>query len=967
LDAQQFIDKWRASTLTERAATQSHFNDLCALLGQPTPTEADPAGTWYTFEKGATKTTGGKGWADVWKRGCFGWEYKGKGKDLDAAYQQLLRYAVALENPPLLVVSDMDTLVVRTNFTNTIQETHVVRLEDLLHADSRRLLAWVFTEPERLRPGKTREAVTAEAARTLGELAQRLRQRGLEPHKVAHFVTQLLFCLFAEDIGMLPGELFSKVLRNVGVSTENFSQALGGLFSAMKTGGFFGADRIPWFDGNLFSDSEVLPLEGPDIDVLRTAADMDWSSIEPSIFGTLFERGLDPDKRSQLGAHYTDPGSILRLVRPVVEEPLKAEWREVRAKIDKLMDKALAAKDKSAATKAKRRAEKLYQAFLLELRQFTILDPACGSGNFLYLGLRTLKDLEHQAILEAEQLGLHRQNPDVGPEAVRGIEINPYAAELARVTVWIGEIQWMLNHGYSLNANPVLKPLDQIECRDAVLNPDGTEPEWPEADVIVGNPPFLGNKKMISVLGEEYVSQLRDLYEGRVPGGVDLVTYWFEKARAMLEAGKVERAGLVATNSIRGGWNRRVLERIRETGYIFDAWDDEPWIVEGAAVRVSLVSFAGKASVLPVRLDGEPVAEVYADLTARTAAAAPRLDLTRVGLLAENAGIAFQGPVKVGPFDVDGDLARQWLLVPNTHGKPNSAVLRPWANGMDVTRRPSDTWIVDFGVGMTKVEAALYQAPFEYVRQHVKPLRDRNRDVHRREQWWLLGRSGEDLRAAVAPLSRYAATARVAKHRLFVWLPGILLPDCQLVIIARDHDTTFGILHSRFHELWTLRMCTWLGKGNDPRYTSTTTFETFPFPEGLTPNIPAADYASDPRAVAIAETAKNLVDLRDAWLNPPEWVERVPEVVPGYPDRLVPKDAEAAEKLKKRTLTNLYNERPEWLRNAHRTLDEAVAAAYGWERDLSDNEILKRLLELNLERSARQVAVTRLDAVQVEE
>jgi type II restriction/modification system DNA methylase subunit YeeA len=316
-----------------------------------------------------------------------------------------------------------------------------------------------------------------------------------------------------------------------------------------------------------------------------------------------------------------------------------------------------------------------------------------------------------------------------------------------------------------------------------------------------------------------------------------------------------------------------------------------------------------------------------------------------------NFGRAFQGPVKVGPFDIPGDLARQFLQMPlNPNGRPNSDVVKLWANGMDITRRPSDTWIIDFDE-MTEAEARLYEAPFEYVRANIKPLRAKNRDHQRRENWWRLGRSGGDLKTAIRALSRFIVTPRVAKYRLFVWTPAQLLPDCQLVAIARDDDTTLGILHSRFHELWALRLCTWIGVGNDPRYTPSTTFETFPFPEGLTPNVPAKQHADNPRAQKIAVAAKRLDELRNNWLNPPDLVVRVPEVVEGYPNRILPKDEAATLVLKTRTLTNLYNERPSWLDNAHRTLDEAVAEAYGWKLDMSDDEVLTTLLALNLERA----------------
>ena len=606
----------------------------------------------------------------------------------------------------------------------------------------------------------------------------------------------------------------------------------------------------------------------------------------------------------------------------------------------------------------------MLQHFLERLHAFRVLDPACGSGNFLYVALRTLKDLEHQVMLEAEALGLQRGFPAVGPEAVAGIEINDYAAELARLTVWIGEIQWMIGHGYNLNEQPILKPLNQILCRDALLNDDGIEATWPATTVIVGNPPFLGDKKQLAALGDAYIATLRQTYQCRVPGAADLVCYWFEKARVLIEAGHVQRAGLVATNSIRGGANRKVLERILNTASpltgeggdggeklaIFNAWSDQEWFNEGAAVRVSLVCFGKQGHGQPVILDGQSVTAIHADLKGRKEGDDGSLDLTQAKPLLENAGVSFIGTQKNGPFNIAGDLARQWLKLPNPNGRPNSDVLHPWANGMDINRRYSDTWIIDFGVSMPEAQAALYEAPFEYSAKYIKPLRVGKREDRANQRWWLMQRSRPELRTALQSLGRFIATSMVSKYRFFVWLDKIQLPENLVVVIARDDDTTFGILHSRFHELWALRTCTWLGKGNDSRYTPTTCFETFPFPDGLQPNIPASAYVDDPRAQVIAAAAQKLNELRDNWLNPPQWVDRLPEVVPGYPDRLIPKPEHAAE-LKKRTLTNLYNQRPAWLANAHRDLDHAVAAAYGWPVDLSDDEVLRRLLALNRERA----------------
>ena len=945
-----FIRKWQTADLKERSAAQEHFIDLCRLLGEPTPAEADPKGEWYCFEKGASKLGGGEGWADVWKRGCFGWKYKGKRKNLKAAYLQLQQYAVALENPPLLVVCDLERFRIHTHWTNTVQQVYELALDDLDDPAKRQWLQWAFADPERLKPGKTRQTLTEEAAEQFAGLAQALRAQGHEPQAAAHFINRMVFCLFAEDIGLLPNQMFTRLLEHAARRPAEFADMARDLFRAMQTGGRVGFERVEWFNGGLFDSDATLPLDQPAIERVLQATRLDWSEIDPSIFGTLFERGLDPDKRSQLGAHYTDRDKIRLLVEPVIVRPLQAEWEGIKVQIAARLAKAHVAKSPATATKARKAAQTLHNGFLERLRQARILDPACGSGNFLYLALLALKDLEHRANLDAEALGLDRQFPSVGPECVKGLEINPYAAELARVTVWIGEIQWMRRNGFDLSRQPILRPLDTIECRDALLNPDGGEAVWPEAEFIVGNPPFLGGSKLLRELGEDYAATLRRAYQGRVPGGADLVCYWFEKVRSCIEQGVTQRAGLVATNSIRGGANRKVLERIRGTGTITHAWSDEPWINEGAAVRVSLVAFGREAE--EAILNGQPVAEIHADLTGRALRVGGGDDLTQAKPLAENAGVSFQGSQKIGAFDIPGDLARQWLPLPNPHGRPNSDVLKPSWNGLDVTRRPRDGWIIDFGLDMTDVQAALYERPFDHVVRYVKPEREKNADPPVKRYWWRHGRPRIEMRTALKPLSHYIATPHVAKHRLFVWLPASVLPDKMLIVIARSDDTTFGILHSRFHEVWALRLGTSLG--GTPRYTPTTTFETFPFPEGLTPNLPAADYAADPRAQAIAQAARRLNELRENWLNPPEWIRRVPEVVPGYPDRSLPVDEKAAALLEKRTLTHLYNERPAWLVNAHRDLDAAVAAAYGWPADLSEEQMLRRLLELNRSRAGRR-------------
>ncbi len=947
-----FIAKWQASSLKERSASQEHFIDLCRLLGQQTPSEADPQGIWYTFEKGAAKQGGGQGFADVWRKGCFAWEYKGKTADLNKAYDQLLRYRSALENPPLLIVSDMDVIEIHTNFTNTPEIVHRLNLADLDQPEALEKLKWIFVNPENFRPGITVEQITTQAAEQFARLAQTLRERGHEPQAVAHFLSKLVFCLFAEDVGLLPKNILGQLIENAGKDLALFNEMLAELLLKMNSGGRFGMQRIRHFNGGLFSDDLTLPLHVADIPVLEACSRLDWGKVEPSILGTLFERGLDPAKRSQLGAHYTPRTDMERVVDPVMMLPLRQRWVNLLAENAAALDKASASGHKASLTKATNEARSRIQAFLAEVRGLRVLDPACGSGNFLYVALERLHSLEKDILyrladLEGGQMSLDIQ---VGPHQVFGLELNPYAAELARVTVWIGHLQWMIQNGFGYAEDPILQNLQNIQQRDAILDLSGPAPripDWPEVDFIVGNPPFLGDKKMLGELGESYTQSLRKLWKDTVPGQADLVCYWFAQAQKQLEQGNVQQAGFVSTNSIRGGKNRTVLDQIVQKGRIFTAWSDEPWVVDGAAVRISLVCFGGPGEG-NVTLDGQEVAVIYADLTAPGQSG--ELDLTQAKACPENQCISFQGTTKVGAFDIPGEQARQWLKQSgNPNGRPNSDVLKPWMNGMDVTRRPSDTWIIDFAL-MPEDDAELYEIPFEYVRTHIKPMRDEQRRESRKRNWWLLGEPMPKMRRNLASVNRFIVTPRVSKYRLFIWVQAPLLPDSAVVAIAREDDTSFGILHSRFHELWSLGLCTWLGKGNDPRYTPSTTFETFPFPPGLTPNRAPADYAN-PQAEAIAGVARRLNELRENWLNPPELIRREPEVVPGYPERILPKDAEAEKELKKRTLTHLYNARPAWLAKAHARLDAAVAAAYGWPADLSDQEVLARLLALNRERS----------------
>jgi hypothetical protein len=955
----EFISKWQKSALNERAAAQSHFLDLCELFQHAKPADVDPTGEWFAFEKGVAKQGGkgrAQGWADVWKRGFFGWEYKGKHKDLEVAYDQLLKYRESLENPPLLVVSDINRIVIRTNWTNTPTQKYEIPLAELGQPVNFEMLRNVFHNPEALKPGVTVEEITQKVAEQLGDIAWAMQQRALEPTQIARFLDRIVFCLFAEDIDLLPAGLFARIVEQGRFNPPLFANRVAELFDKMATGGWFGEHQILHFNGSLFDDAPVLEMKPDEIDVVRRASLQNWRNVDPSIFGALFERALEgvtPDIRSQLGAHYTSRADIETLIEPIVMQPLRREWEAVQSQVEAQLE--------SNAGKA----QELVEAFAQRLASVKVLDPACGSGNFLYVTLQKLKDFEKSCKLWCEEHGLRVPTAEVRPEQLQGIEINAYAFDLAQTTLWIGYLQWLRENGQSTPAEPILRSTGNFRNMDAILdlsdadNPQ--EPQWPQADFIVGNPPFLGDKLMRGELGDDYVNKLRKLYAGRIPGQSDLCCYWFEKARQQIVDGSLQRAGLIATQGIRGGANRKVLERIKESGDIFFAESDRPWILNGANVHISMVGFdAGKEAVKV--LDQQPSAIIHANLTSSA-------DVTEARVLNENLGMSFLGSCKGGPFDISENAALAMLhTAGNPHGKPNSDVLRPVFNSEDLLKRTVPRWIID-NADIELEEACLYEAPHHTVEKLVKPMRDVNRDKWLRENWWRPQRMRPAMREAVAPLKRFIVTTTTSKHRLFLWLYPPSLPDHQLIVFARDDDYFFGILHSRLHEVWARAQGTQLRERESGfRYTPTTCFETFPFPT-----------ANEAQQAAIGEPAKVLCERRDNWLNPPEWMREEILEFPGsvdgpwaryvhepnskgigtvrYPRLALKNPLQVSgthyvrDLLPKRTLTNLYNERPAWLDLAHRKLDEAVFAAYSWPVDLSDEQILERLLALNLERA----------------
>jgi hypothetical protein len=1052
----EFKRKWARFKGKESSAYQEHFGDLCRLLQQPTPAEADPSGEEsFCFQKRVVKDAelfelhegGGdvaepseRGFADVWKKGCFAWEYKGKKKNLDEAYRQLLRYRESLLNPPLLVVCDFDRYIVKTNFNGTVQEVHEFTNDQIDRRENMAILRALFTDPDFLKPQRTTAQVTEGLAETIAEVAKSLQKRESreladaktraemnfaqrKSLRIARFLNRMVFCFFAEDTGLLPKKLFSELLKTGIDDLHHFAETLEKLFKIMARGGTFGVHKIRHFNGHLFEDSTVFELTEAELRELARAGEADWQFIEPGIMGTLFERALEPEQRSQLGAHFTSEPDIKTLVEPVLMAPLRREWAALKGEL-------AAAYLKGKGTPAQRDQLMAFQKKLAAMRVF---DPACGSGNFLYVSLKLLLDLEKEVITFATQLGFNL-TPQVSVQQLRAIEINPYAFELAQVSVQIGFLQWRRDNGFDNDRSPVLQNLDGFQNEDALLVPHFrskaktlkeaqagehagddalkfyTERDWPKCDVIVSNPPFLGDKLMRRELGDGYVEELRRIYDNRIPGQSDLCCYWFEKARELIESAKCKRAGLLATQGIRGGANREVLKRIKDTGDIFFAESNRPWILAGANVHVSMVGFDAGGETKRT-LDGKTVAEINPNLTFAT-------KLGDAAVLKQNSRTGFIGVAQKAPFDLDDATAQTMLQGVNPNGRPNSDVLALIRNAEDVTRRARNAWNVDFGLDRKLEDAARYESPFKHVQEVVYPLRVNHREARQTRYWWLFARPCPDMRKGLNGLERFLATPRVSKHRVFAWLTPELLCDSAVVAFARSDDYFFGVVQSRFHEVWALKQGTRLE--TRPRYTPTTCFETFPFPfvddlrSAPAPDEPPAKpekkpepdrtyaenlaahnyymgkedsppYGSNPRTPdehrdAIAAAAKELNELRERWLNPPEWTETRTLEFPGsahgpwaryvqnpnrhgigtvrYP-RLEPRDADCAAQLKKRTLTNLYNERPAWLALAHQKLDAAVAAAYGWPAELSDEQILEKLLALNLERAAEEAKTSK--------
>lgn len=1029
---QAFLTKWEASGAAERANAQLFLAELCDVLGvdRPEPKTPDERANAYVFEKALVTATGSSNFIDLYKRGCFVLETKqGADKDHGTAFsadgeqrlkqrktghgirgtkgwdvamqrakEQAQRYARALPReevaegrPPFLVVVDVGhSLALYTDWSRMGGEyvpfpdpsSYRIRLRDLLRPEVRDLLHTVWTDPLSLDPGRRSAKVTREIADRLAKLARSLEGKH-PPEAVSAFLMRCLFTMFAEDVDLLPAGSFTALLGRLKEDPSTFAPALENLWGTMNTGGLSPIllKKLPRFNGGLFAQADAIALDADQIQLLIEAATANWKDVEPAIFGTLLERALDPRERHKLGAHYTPRAYVERPVNPTVIEPLREQWNAVQVAALQLADDG---KDKQAVQQV--------EAFLHHLASVKVLDPAAGSGNFLYVTLELLKRLEGEVVNTLHDLGstakLELEGVMVTPANFHGIELNPRAAAIAEQVLWIGFLQWHLkSHGNLQNLpEPIIKDLHNIECRDAVLEYDSkaeqrdaegnvvtrwdgrtTKPhpvtgeavpdpearvpvytytnprpaQWPSVDYIVGNPPFIGTAMMREALGDGYTEALRSVYPN-VPDSADFVLYWWDKAAELVRTGQVKRFGFITTNSLRQTFNRKVIQHHmgqKKPIALAFAIPDHPWVdsADGAAVRVAMtVGVPGTGHGVLQRVVGEVDADEAVDVTLSQQVGKVFADLT-IGAdvagargLQSNEGLSNRGMMLFGSgFILTKEEAERL-------GYPESPVIKPYMNGRDVTARSRDGFVIDLE-GLTEAEArSLYPVVYQWVHDRVKPERDANRDAAIRAKWWLFGRTRPDLRAPLRGLHRYVATPETAKHRFFVVMDASILPDNALVNIALEDAYFLGVLSSRIHVAWALAAGGRLGVGNDPRYNKTRCFETFPFPT-CTPEQQAKirDLAEQLDAHRKRQQALHPTLTLTGMYNVLEAVRA------GQP--LSTKDRKVYED----GLVGI-------LKELHDQLDAAVAEAYGWPADLSTDEILHRLVELNAERAAEE-------------
>lgn len=1030
-----FIARWEPSGGKELANYQSFLNELCLLLEvePPEPTKPDDRLNAYVFERavsGSSKDDGqGTKRIDLYKRGCFVLETK-QGVDRPApadpflkttapfrkghavrgtggwdvamykAKEQAEGYARGLPadegRPPFLVVVDVGHCIeLYSEFSCSggiyrpfpDSASYRIFLKDLAKVDCRERLRLVWSDPLSLDPSRHSARVTRELAVKLADLAKSLEFSGHQPEGVGEFLMRCLFTFFAEDIGLIPEKGFSSLLEELKGNTDMFPDTVRDVWNAMRDGGKSVAlkRKLLHFNGGLFDNAEVLTVTDVQLELLAEAGKADWRHVEPAIFGTLLERALNPQDRHKLGAHYTPREYVERLVLPAVIEPLTARWEAVKSRAIQHLEKN--------QTEA---ARKLLREFHVGLCNVKVLDPACGSGNFLYVVFEHLKRLEGEALTMLDDLGEHArldmEGVTVDPHQLLGIEVNPRAAVITDMVLWIGYLQWHFRtRGNVMPPTPVIRKFNNVERRDAVLTWKGTEPlldadgapvtrwdgvtfrkhpatgeavpdetaripvvryvnprpaSWPEADYVVGNPPFIGNWRMRQALGDGYAEALRRAWP-EVPESADYVMYWWHKAAGLARAGKIQRFGFITTNSLPMVNNRKVLQRHLTADpplSVVFAVPDHPWVdsADGAAVRIAmtvglsgdhegrlnrvLLEEAGDGEGMKVELS-EQRGKMMADLTigADVAGAKP---------LRANSNLSNRGVCLFGAGFIVTPEEGENLGLGRIEGLERH--IRPYRNGRDIAQSSRGAMVIDLYELSIEYVKINFPEVYQWVLERVKPDRDQNNRESRRKNWWLFGETNPKLRTQLDGLPRYIATVETAKHRIFVFLDEEILPDNKLVAIASADAFHLGVLSSRIHSVWALAAGGHLGVGNDPVYNKTRCFEPFPFP--------ACDEAQTARIRRCAE----LLDghrRRQQALHPGLGLTDIYNVL-----EKLRAGEDLTQKEKKINELGLVSV----LKQLHDDLDAAIFDAYGWPLALADQEILERLTALNRARAQEE-------------
>jgi hypothetical protein len=1047
-----FIAEWALTGGSELANTQSFVNGLCALIGTDPPkgSRTDDAHNDYVFERRVFQKeadgTESFGRIDAYKRHCFVLEAKqGSDADRKAAEQgeadldifgqtaatrfkrgtakrgtptwskamveargQAERYAKALPIdhgwPPFLLVTDVGHCIdIYADFSGTGKQytqfpdaaRFRIALDDLRDEEVRTRLATIWTDPLSLDPSKEAARVTREIAGHLAELSKRLEKREQNPTRVADFLMRCLFTMFAEDVGLIPEGSFTNFLTRMKTRPENFAPNLSSLWKVMDKGGLAGmlgeaGETVLRFNGYLFKDTTAIALNADEIGLLIEAASHKWNHVEPAIFGTLLERALDGKERAKLGAHYTPRAYVERLVMPTIMEPLRADWAGVQAAAGQLIE----------AGKADE-AHAVIEKFHAQLAQTKVLDPACGTGNFLYVALARMKELEGEVIGRLAELAPEGEKQTVAelsghtitPENFLGIEINPRAAAIAQLVLWIGYLQWhfRVNGEGKVPPEPVLRDVKTIDNRDALITwdkkvlerdehgepltiwdgttfrespitreliPDETarkelyfyanarQTKWPTATFVVGNPPFVGNKRMRKRLGRGYVEAVRSAHP-RLSAEIDFVMYWWDRCAHLVGLGQLRGAGLITTKTIAQSSNRPILrERLgakTNKVSISFAVPNHPWhdTETTAAVRIAMtVIVKGEAAgtiqqvVNERKRQGETsfelkheVGRIQVDLSigAEVASASP---------LKSNRNLSWMGVKMSGDgFKIDAAIRSDFLA----SGYPNVRLPLLIA-GNDLTDRQAEVFAIDTD-SLSEQELRLnYPAVYQHLHNYVKPERDQNdRDAYR-NNWWTFVETRPRLRGAIAGLTSYFVTCETAKHRIFVSIPqsGTLI-DGSVIAVASEDPYILGVLSSSAHRLWALKAGGRMGAGNDPRYQNEVCFDTFPFPADV----------SGPLKARIRAAAEALDGLRK-------------QVLTAHDDLTLTGLYNVLDALKSgRALTDKERDIHDrglvtLIRQHHDAIDAAVAEAYAWPADLSDEDILTRLVALNKTRAAEE-------------